>query len=279
MQKKSLEAIIAETVEIPTFPPVAKKVIELADRESTSTADLECLISKDQGIAVRVLRFVNSAYFSMGRRVDTMLDAIMLIGFQMLRALVVGAAVRNMFRKFGATEKNLWEHSVLTSLTASSVARMTREVPVEVALVAGLIHDVGKVVMNNSVPQDYEDITAAGQRHGNDLLLWERRHFGFTHGDVGALLLKAWDFPETLQTAVRFHHYGECPSLAKTDGEICRVVSIANAAAAALSLDSAALTEEDKEAFSEMGISGPHLKGLLQEIRSLFDEQRRHFMA
>jgi putative nucleotidyltransferase with HDIG domain len=279
MAKKSVEALIAETLEIPTFPPAARKVIELTDRESTSTADLEQILSKDQGIALRVLSFVNSAYFNTGRRVDTILDAIMLIGFQMLRALVVGASVRNLFRKFGATEKNLWEHSVLASLASSSVARVKKEVPIELALVAGLIHDVGKVVLNNSMPHEYDEITASGRRHGELLLQSESRVFGFNHGDVGALLLRAWDLPENLRMVAQSHHYDDCPSLAEEDRALCRVVALGNAAAVAVSLDGATLPETETEAFSQIGLSGSRVKDLLHEIRSLLNEQKNYFMA
>ncbi len=273
--ESSAEAIVAETMEIPTFPPVARKVIELVDRESTSTADLDSLVSKDQSLAVRVLRFVSSAYMGMGRRVDTILDAIMLIGFDMLRALVVAASIRNMFLRYGPTERYLWEHSVFTSVAASGLARETGRIDIELALVGGLIHDVGKVVMNNGEPEKYGKITETARLGGLSFADIEFEAFGFTHCDVGALLLSKWNFPQNLQAVVRHHHYSESGfPVDEAQRNLCLVVAAANELSRSGESDKEHLAASIRQVLSEMNVSDARMDDVATKIRSVFVAQR-----
>lgn len=272
---RSLEAIVAETVEIPTFPPVARKVIELVDKDSTSTAELEHLVSKDQDLATRVLRFVGSAYLGSGRRVETILHAIMLIGFDMLRALVVAASIRNMFRHYGPTERYLWEHSVFTSVAASGLARETRRVNIELAIAGGLLHDVGKVVMNNSDPERCAKITDIARTQGVSFADLELEEFGFTHSDVGALLLSMWDFPEILQAVVSHHSYyvSRFPS-EETTAALCVVVAAANEFSHLWESNGMDPTDSTRQIFSEIGVAATRIDHVAGEISSVFTAQR-----
>jgi HD-like signal output (HDOD) protein len=158
VQEDVIEKIILKTVDIPSLPPIAMKVMDLIQDDSASLSVLEETISRDQGFVTRLLRIANSPYYGQDRKIDDIKQALLLIGFETLKSLVVVTALRDLHRKFDAFEQKLWEHSLGVALCSSLIAMVTLLAKPDEALVCGLIHDVGKTIINNSMPDVYPKV-------------------------------------------------------------------------------------------------------------------------
>jgi len=153
-----IERIILKTVDIPSLPPVAMKVMNLIKDDFASLKALEEIISRDQGFATRLLRIANSPYYGRDRKIEDISQALLLIGFETLKSLVIAASLKDLNRQFGIFEQKLWEHSLGVALCSSLLAMVTRLATSDEALVCGLMHDVGKTVINNAMPELYIQI-------------------------------------------------------------------------------------------------------------------------
>jgi putative nucleotidyltransferase with HDIG domain len=228
--KKDLERIILETVDVPSLPTVAMKALELINDDGASIDALERIISKDQSFSSRLLRIANSPYYGMNRRIDTISGGVMLIGFNTMKSLVVAASLKDMHRKYGLFEQKLWEHSLGVSVASSLLAHATKMSKPEEALVAGLIHDVGKTILNNSMSEKY--LNVAQRAHDGQAMFHEieTEMFGYNHCDVGALIARKWKLPKNLEVVIEYHHTDSLPVFEDKAFEgLCQIVAVADA--------------------------------------------------
>lgn len=201
-----LEKLIMTAGDIPTIPVVATRILQLLEDPRTTADDLARAVAADPAVAARVMKISNSSFYGCQRQVQTLSAAVMVLGFSTLKSLVIAASVKEVYRPFGLTEKMLWEHSFGAGLAARIIARSTRLVNEEEAFLSGLFHDIGKIIMNTL---DRENFQILMQKvYNENLLFWEaeRDVFPYTHADAGGLVIRKWNFPEELVTAVRHHH-------------------------------------------------------------------------
>jgi len=118
-----IERLILKTVDIPSLPPVAMKVMNLIKDDFASLKALEEIISRDQGFATRLLRIANSPYYGRDRKIEDISQALLLTGFETLKSLVIAASLKDLNRQFGIFEQKLWEHSLGVALCSSLLAR------------------------------------------------------------------------------------------------------------------------------------------------------------
>lgn len=198
--------LILQNYEIPAVPMVAVKILRLIDDPKTMIDDLQRAIMADQGLATRVLKMANSAFYGVRHNVDTISEAIAIMGFNAIRNLTLAVATREVYKRFGLIEQKLWEHSLGVSIASGIIASMIPSVKNEEAVVAGLLHDVGKVIMNNAEPERFMVLT---QRVYEERVTYheiEEDIFGFTHSEAGHMLAEKWGFPEVLCDVIRYHH-------------------------------------------------------------------------
>ena len=134
------------------MPQVANLVIEKLSDPNTSTREINQLISKDQALSARVLRIANSPFFGHARTITRLTDAIVLMGFNSVRSLVLTSVFNDLFKSFGLIEKLLWEHSLVCGAISQKIAKATRFGRIEEAFLVGLMHDIGKVILNLRLP-------------------------------------------------------------------------------------------------------------------------------
>jgi putative nucleotidyltransferase with HDIG domain len=228
--KKDLEKIILETIDVPSLPTVAMKALELINDDGSSIDALEKIISRDQSFSSRLLRIANSPYYGMNRRIDTISGGVMLIGFNTMKSLVVAASLKDMHRKYGLFEQKLWEHSLGVSVASSLLAQFTKMAQPEEALVAGLIHDVGKTILNNNMSEKY--LTVAQRAHDGQVMFHEieTEMFGYNHCDVGALIARKWKLPKNLEIVIEYHHADNLPVYEDKAYEgLCQIIMVADA--------------------------------------------------
>lgn len=219
------QAILAKLSDLPPFSPVLNKLLASLGDENFSYGQLGALIEQDMVLSGNVLRLVNSAAY--GRRVEVMAisKAIAMLGVNKLRNLVLTLSVANMWRRVKLDHDWSLErfnaHELSTAILSDLIAqRVALQFP-EGAFLAGLLHDLGKLLVVMASPADHLDIEVQMARTGCSLLEAERLILGIDHAALSAEALAIWKLPATLQRAVRDHH-------APVHGELSMVISVAD---------------------------------------------------
>jgi putative nucleotidyltransferase with HDIG domain len=209
-QSPGLEYLIERVGEVPTLPSTVARILEISADSGSSAADLARVIYLDQALASRILRVANSSFYGLTRGVRTLEHAAVILGFRDIRNITLAMSVFSSF--FAHAEgtsfdrAGFWKHSLSCGLGAKVVADATGLNKTEI-FVAGLIHDLGKVVLDRYHHEGFL-ATLAAARGGLPAEEAERQVLGYTHAEVGAGLLETWKFPAELVRPVAFHH---CP--------------------------------------------------------------------
>lgn len=276
MKQQSLEKIILETIDIPSLPPVAMKVLQLISNDNSSLKDLEDILAKDQAFSARLLRIANSPYYGRNRSVDSISNAIILIGFNTMKSLVVAASLRDMNRKFGIFEQRLWEHSLAVSIAASQIALDTKMLKPDEALVCGLVHDMGKMVLNTSLSETYALVVEkvyAGE--ANNFIDVENEMLGFNHCNVGGLIARKWKFPKNLETVIEFHHSEEYPVFDDPSYEAsCQIIKIADAICLRIGIGFQRQIDLSNIGAEYIGYDDKKIESLIERVKKIYVDQK-----
>lgn len=206
-----LDEIIQQVQKLPTLNAVAFEVIQLCARDDTSVPQLVKVISGDQSLTSQVLRIANSSYFNYPREIYSLERAIVILGFNLLRDIAASIAIYSFYKGVksanGLDVNYLWHHSLLTAFVGKGLAEKFDIDNTELFYIAGLLHDVGKLVLHQTVSEDFFFLIEKSRQEGLRLDIIERRFLGFHHGEVGSQLLNHWNLPEILVNLVSFHHY------------------------------------------------------------------------
>jgi HD-like signal output (HDOD) protein len=208
MTLKPSSTILNQIDAFPALPSTVSEVISITGNPESSAQDLMKAILPDQAMCLTILKIANSAFFGLPRTVSTIDKAVMVLGFNEIKNIVLGKAVFNSFREVYRNNRELisdfWEHSFITGLAAKIIAEDINISPSE-SFIAGLIHDIGKLAMLISLNSDYvtilESSSAQLKTHRT-----EQELFTISHNEVGYRLLNRWLFPRPLLTAIRCHH-------------------------------------------------------------------------
>jgi len=272
----SVEKLIADTCDLPTIPTVALKVMELMEEESTSAADLKRVIEVDPALAARVLKISNSALYGCRGSVTSLPTAIMVMGFDTLKSVVIAASTRSIYKRFGLTEKFLWEHSLVNGLASRAIAAKVGLGKLDEAFVAGLLHDIGKVVIDNSAPAQYQMLVSKVFCEGLDFEDAERAMFGFSHVDVGAMVAKKWKLSEELEAVITCHHdftRQSDPYLAK----LAAAVNLANGVSRLLGVGGefqGGVHLDRLESFDYLALTRDGLNDMIDEVQESYRNEK-----
>lgn len=202
--------ILAQVEDIPTLPTTVAQVLQIVDDPNCSAGRLGTLVASDPSLAARVLRLANSAYYGFPRAISAVPQAITLLGFATLRNVALSSAVFDLFRPGKGQQLDmvaLWKHSIGAAAAAKLVARRVRFTPLEKAFTAGLLHDIGKVLIARYLHSSMERILGLVQSEGICIGDAEQRVLGVSHPAFGAWLAARWSFPSSLVDAIAFHHH------------------------------------------------------------------------
>ncbi|MCL4304989.1 HDOD domain-containing protein [bacterium] len=222
---------------LPTLPDSATRVLALADDPDSSHRSLADAVDSDPSIATRLLKLVNSPYFGIRGTVTSIQQALVFLGVSNLRNLVLSSSAMDLFSKDGEvgsfSRKDLWLHSLATAIAARELAKATRAADPEVAFTAGLIHDVGKVVIDRYFHDDFKRIIALMDTYHVPMLDAEAAVIGIDHSEVGRFLTERWSLPKVLQDSVGCHHE---PRRATSDSKLAALIGYADHVARKLRL-------------------------------------------
>ena len=216
----SIETLVTRTEHLLSLPDAAMRLNELLTDPDAASSDIAEVVNLDPVLAARLLRVVNSASFGLRRPVDTISEAVVMIGIGELYSLVLATSAAQTFRNISSKlvdMESFWQHSVRAALVARGLAESSLGRHHERIFISALMHDVGKLVLYHQLPvistQILEAVRAGKVRDEAEA---EAAVLGFTHADVGALLLEHWNLPASLTMPVRFHHrYGDAAAFKK----------------------------------------------------------------
>ena len=204
-----LKEVIGRLKTVPSLPALYVAVTEALRSSDGSIAEIGNLIAQDMGMSAKVLQLVNSAFFGLSNRVSSPQQAALLIGIENLKALVLSVQVfsdlgGHLTRDLGF----LWDHSMTTASFAKAIARVEQSSRgvIEDAFTAGLLHDVGRLVLASAFGVEYQLVLKRAAEPGALLARCEADAFGCTHNGVGAYLLGLWGLTDSIVEAVAWHH-------------------------------------------------------------------------
>jgi len=203
---EDLKTLVMQAVDLPTIPSVAKKIVKALANPNTNTNELNKLISTDQALSARLLKIANSAMYYCQREITTLTMAMSRIGFASLKSIVVAVSTKEIYKTFGESEKMLWEHSVGVSIACQTLAQALGGFKADEVFTGGLMHDIGKTLLNNKDPKKYGQVFEKVHEGGMTFVDAEQEIYGFTHAEVGSLLISKWNLPEILTEGIRIHH-------------------------------------------------------------------------
>ena len=229
----SLEQIVANVRDLPPLPLIVTELISTLGQADVSTGELAAKVSKDQALTAKTLRLANSSFYGLQCKVRTIEQAIAVLGFDSVRALVTSAGIIGNFPdSAGAFDfAAFWRHAIGSALCAKSLAKIVK-CNQEFAFVSALLHDIGHLVLVTGFPDQYVAVVAHRLANDCDMIEAERAVLGLDHTMVGRALAQHWKFPELIQRAIGNHHSPMTADL----GDIPSVVHVANAIVHALDL-------------------------------------------
>ena len=218
--------LVARNVRLVSLPEVCLQVQNLADSPHTNSADIGEVIGQDPALTTRLLKLVNSAYFGLPSKVDTVSRAVNLIGIRELRNLTFAASAAEVFSGISSEQLDMagfWQHSVYCGLLARHLSKHCNVLHAERLFTVGLLHDVGRLLMLMKLPEETgkaEDLRMSSNREICDI---ERELVSFTHAEVGEALLSHWNLPENLCASVRYHHDPRSASAAPLESALIHI--------------------------------------------------------
>ena len=201
--------LVAHNVRLVSLPEVCIQVQTLVDSPHTSAEDIGEVIGNDTALTSRLLKLVNSAYFSLPRKIDTVTRAVNMIGMRELRNLTLAASAAEVFADIPGNVIDMagfWQHSVYCGLLARNLARHCNVLHSERLFTAGLLHDVGRLLMLMKLPDETAKAESLRQQSDKDICEFEQQLLGFDHAEVGQALLLHWNMPGNLCTSILYHH-------------------------------------------------------------------------
>jgi len=206
-----LQRLTANTSSLPSHPSLYYEIVLMLEKPECTIKEIAEKISADIGMSAKILQLVNSAYFGSYKHITSLVQAINLIGLNMVKSLVLCFHVFSGFNNSKLSSNlinNLWKHSLQTAQVADRIARMEqldRKI-VEEAYSASLLHDVGMLILLNNLPTEYEPILMNQMLPDIPIDEAEEAYFGASHADVGAYLMGLWGLPESMMQAIAYHH-------------------------------------------------------------------------
>lgn len=188
---------------LPTLPGIVIKLSKMAEDPDTTTDQMGKVISKDHILAAKLLKLVNSAFYGFPQRISSISSAIILLGFNVIKSLIISASI---FEFMEEQDMELWEHSLGCAVVSSVLAKRLGVSEPEEISTAGLIHDIGKVAIKMELPGEFEKIHALVRKQGVSTLEAEREILGLDHAEVGGWLTKSWNLPTKLIEPIVCHH-------------------------------------------------------------------------
>ena len=230
-----LEQVLKHVQALPPLPTSALRVITLIKNPETSVKELETVIGEDLALTAGILRRANSAFYGYARRISSIQEAIVMLGFQVIHELAISVAITPLLKTqlvgYEIEQEGLWKHSLLTAMAAKRLCQHLKLPYVDVAFTAGLLHDIGKLIISIYLQVVGAFLLEKVTENKFSFVELEEKVIGFDHARVGGFMARSWNLPDDLVAPISFHHN---LSDAQHYGELSSVVHVANGLASLL---------------------------------------------
>lgn len=227
-----LEHVLTRVETLPILPTSAMRVMNLTKNPDTDITTLSELIAQDPALAASILRQANSAFYGYARRIASLQEAVVLLGFQTIHSLTLSAAVAPLLKTeltgYSLDQEGLWKHSLLVGQIARRLCRRLHLNIGETAFTAGLLHDIGKLILTVYVQEVGDYLLKKIEQQELSFVELEQKVIGFDHATVGGFVVRHWSLPEPLVDAITYHHR---PQEAQAEPVLTAVTHVANSLA------------------------------------------------
>lgn len=248
---------------LPTIPGSLKRLSGIIEKPRVTLVEISSFISNDPALTTKVLKMVNSAIYGFPGRIASVSHATMLLGLNVIKGLLLGVSVFELMQK---AMNGLYEHSLACAITSRVIAQKKGMKEPEEVSVAGLLHDIGKVILLLEFQKDYEAAMSNAEAKGISIFEAEKDQFNATHANVGSWLAEKWRFPRNLIDVIEFHHR---PAFAKNSSLETAIVHLADILVRARGFGFAGenlVPEVNPASFERLNLSEADIKDVLKEL-------------
>lgn len=258
-----------------TLPDIYYHLDEAINNPTSSNSQITEIISEDTGLAGRVLRLSNSAFYGVPSKIDTISGALAIIGTQQVRDLVLAISVIEAFR--GVPEnivsmESFWRHSIACGVAAKIVATQCRVGNLESFFLAGLLHDIGSLIIYSKLEDVASKIISSAKEKGISLHVAEKAALGFDHARLGGLLLEEWKLPKHLIHAVHTHHKPQKTVDQRLEADAVHLADIIVHAMQMGNSGESLVPPMDQGAWNRIGLSESSLNNIMSLLEAQYDD-------
>ncbi len=272
---------------IPSMPFAAQKAFKVATDPEADADDFVEVIESDEALAARIIKIANSVYYDRGKKSSTIQEAVNVIGLNEVRSFLNSSILANLFPSTHPLREQFWINDIATAIIAKRLAQMISPGQADLYFLAGLMHDIGKLLLVQKSPHLYEAIIEKVKTKGTNFIENELEVFPFTHCDVGKLIAKKWGFSSFLATAIGLHHHSleELEEIEESAAQTAAVIKAADLIAHSLglghrqdySLFSTYCRESLPATLNFLGV-GQKTEVLLEEAKKAFDVEGEMYL-
>ncbi len=226
----SMDDIVEQIKDIPAFPQSVTKIIELTESPDSTVKELQEEIIKDQNITANILKYANSAYYGLSRTISTIQQAVVVLGFQAIKSIAIASSVGQTMNRelpgYALDKEDLWQQSHTCAIAARLIARKVKYPKPDEAYIAGLLRDIGKVIMDQYLREQLDEVYRLVDEQQMPFMEAEQQVMGFHHGQIGARIAEKWQLPDVLVESIALHHQ---PELAKVNPKLVAITHLADA--------------------------------------------------
>jgi putative nucleotidyltransferase with HDIG domain len=275
-EPRLLRAQIEQIDTLPTIPAVLRKLLKLIENPKVSLTEVGSFIQSDPVLTSRVLKMVNSPIYGFPGRISAVQQALILLGLNVVRGLLLGVSVFEVMQK---SMVGLWEHSLGCAVSSRIIAKKLGLTEPEEISIAGLLHDIGKVVMILRYKEDYDKVLKETEARDLFIAESEKEVFGITHADAGSWIARKWNFPLSLVEVIDYHHK---PHLSKTLPTQTAIVHLGDILTRSVGFGFSGdlhVPAVNPAAWELLGLSESDLREILDEMDSAFGEAETFLIA
>jgi len=227
---ETVQDLVNGVEQLVSLPEVCFMVNDLVNDPNSDITQIGSVISQDPDLTARLLKLVNSSFYGFDKPIDTVTRAVMVVGLRELQHMVWASSAVETFSNLSPADANMagfWRHSIFCAVTARILARECNILHPERMYVAGLLHDIGRLLIFHKLPKKASKIIAEERSNPDrDIASIENEILGYDHAQIGMALCNSWELPNSLATAIGYHHQPELVDSFKLETSILHVANV-----------------------------------------------------